>query len=87
MNYKDEDVTRRAETSPLWQALSEQKGQVLPYLIERYLLLENWRYDIHYDLNYVHLLLAEVATVILNQEARIRALESRPSPTETEEKR
>lgn len=93
MNYSNEDITKRAEESHLWEDLCKQRGRSLPYLLERYLLLENWRHldkfdkeyiehyggrkaqDVDYDLNYLHLLLADAVTVLLNQEERIRNLE------------
>lgn len=91
MNYKNEDITKRAEESPLWEQASQQRGHVLPYLLERYLLLENWRYRDRVsasqdhgdapipsmdDMGYLHLLLAEATTVLLSQEERIRKLEA-----------
>jgi hypothetical protein len=88
MDYKNRNVAKRVEESPLWESLSKQDGETLPYLLERYLLLENWRYldrreceeskdvgDLKYDISYLHLLLAECATVLLSQEERIRKLE------------
>jgi hypothetical protein len=92
MNYKNEDITKRAEESPLWEQASRQRGEVLPYLLERYLLLENWRYRDRItasqdhgdapipsmeDVSYLHLLLAEATTVLLSQEQRIRELEKK----------
>lgn len=44
MNYRNEDITDRAKDSPFWDALKNQSGDVLPFMLERYLLLENWRY-------------------------------------------
>lgn len=93
MDYSNQDTTKRAEQSSLWQDLEDQQGKSLPYLLERYLLLENWRHldkfdkeytehfggreveSVDYDINYLHLLLADVVTVLLNQEERIRNLE------------
>lgn len=88
MDCKQQNTTKRAESSPLWQSLSKQQGETLPYLLERYLLLENWRYldrfeskesqdvdDLKYDISYLHFLLAEAVTVLLSQEERIRKLE------------
>jgi len=83
MDYKIEDTTKRAEESPLWKDVETQQGNALPYLLERYLLLENWRHlerttedgPDKYDVNYLHLLLADVATVLLSHEERIRKLE------------
>lgn len=87
MNYSNPDITSRAESSPLWGALSKQDSETLPYLLERYLLLENWKYrdrlmsgeethNLTDDIQYLHLLLAEAVTVLLSQEERIRRLES-----------
>jgi hypothetical protein len=88
MDYKQRDITKRAEISSLWNYLNKQEGETLPYLLERYLLLENWRYldqrtqedcstsDLKYDISYLHILLAEATTVLLSQEERIRKLES-----------
>lgn len=86
MNYQNDNITARAQESQLWEDLSEQQGKTLPYLLERYLLLENWKYlerlerdedapATPYDVSYLHLLLAEAATVLLAQEERIRRLE------------
>lgn len=87
MNYKNEDITKRAEESSLWPSLSKQQSETLPYLLERYLLLENWKSferaldddaavgPSHYDVQFLHTLLAEVVTVLLSQEERIRKLE------------
>lgn len=83
MNYQNEDITKRAEESALWKDLENQKGHSLPFLLERYLLLENWRYldrsmDLGpsaHDVQFLHLLLAESVTVILGHEERIRKLE------------
>lgn len=95
MDYTNEDITKRAEQSHLWGDLEKQQGKSLPYLLERYLLLENWRYinqfdrewvehfggrnvqSVDYDINYLHLLLADAVTVLLNQEERIRILENK----------
>lgn len=91
VDYTNEDITKRAERSALWHDLEFQRGRALPYLLERYLLLENWQYinkrisahdhgDRHAsyddDISFVHLLLAESVTVMLGQEERIRILES-----------
>lgn len=89
MNYKQPDVTKRIEESPLFKDLERQDGDTIPYLLERYLLLENWRYldrieedrdgrdgSERYDFAYLHLLLAEACTVLLSQEERIRKLEA-----------
>lgn len=87
MDYKQQVITKRAEKSSLWENLSKQQGETLPYLLERYLLLENWKYldektqenlstnDLKYDISYLHFLLAEAVTVLLSQEERIRKLE------------
>lgn len=84
IDYHNLDITKRAEASALWPQLSKQNGDILPYLLERYLLLENWRRDKfeedelpNYDLAYLHLLLAETVTVLLSQEERIRKLENK----------
>lgn len=88
MNYSNSSITWRAQESPLWEDLAKQQSETLPYLLERYLLLENWKFidrtdltgltveNLAYSLNYVHLLLADAVTVLLSQEERIRALES-----------
>jgi hypothetical protein len=78
MNYKNENITLRAQESHLWQTLSRQDGEVLPYLVERYLLLENW-HEMEYSNNeqYLHTILAEIATVALAHEERLRQLEGR----------
>jgi hypothetical protein len=85
MNYKNEDITKRAEESLLWKSVETQRGNALPYLLERYLLLENWKYldrleipeaSTPHDLQYLHLLLADTVTVLLSQEERIRNLEA-----------
>lgn len=70
----------------MWNDLSKQMGITIPYLLERYLLLENWKYldchnagedhDFLHDISYLHLLLAEATTVLLSQEERIRVLEN-----------
>lgn len=86
MDYKQQETTKRAEKSSLWENLSKQQAETLPYLLERYLLLENWKYldgkpedcgvsDLKYDISYLHFLLAEAVTVLLSQEERIRKLE------------
>jgi len=88
MNYKINDITERAAESPLWKKLENQSGEVLPYLLERFLLLGNWRVERKYvdqyedtqidtseEISYLNLLLADAITVLLNQEARIRKLE------------
>lgn len=91
MNYKNENITKRAEESALWKDVETQQGNALPFLLERYLLLENWQYrnrlmegvEHHTsidDMQYVHLLLAEASTVLLAQEERIRKLESALMP-------
>jgi len=90
MNYKTDHVTDRAKESPLWAKLEKQNGDALPYLLERYLLLENWRYlerfndglrdGYQYDISFLHLLLSEAATVLLSQEERIRKLEAAAAP-------
>lgn len=91
MNYANGDITERAKESELWTDLDKQQSKTLPYLLERYLLLENWkhldrtdpeidgreRHPLDYDLNYLHILLAEAVTVLLDQEERIRTLEAR----------
>lgn len=90
MNYANSDITKRAEESPLWAELSMQDGKVLPYLLERYLLLENWNrwrawedpqhggaYPSFKDeVSFLHLLLADATTALLSQEGRIRKLEA-----------
>lgn len=92
MNYANPDITKRSEESPLWTQLSFQDGKVLPYLLERYLLLENWKrgasheaYDnmgmtlspaARDEINFLHLLLADATTALLGQEERIRKLEA-----------
>lgn len=86
MKFNEPDITKRAESSPLWREASNQNGNVLPYLVERYLLLENWQYKNRLmdgephntadDMQFVHLLIAEMATVLLDYEARIRTLET-----------
>ena len=80
--YKhEEDASSCAQRSSLWGKLENQNGEVLPYLLERYLLLENWRIlnrdldDTKHELNYLHLLVADLASVAVHQEERIRALE------------
>ena len=87
MNYKINDITERAAESPLWKKLENQSGEVLPYLLERFLLLGNWnieqkyayhddtQIDVSGEVGYLNLLLADAITVLLNQEARIRKLE------------
>lgn len=86
MNYSEPNITQRAERSPLWHDLSKQQSESLPYLLERYLLLENWNRERTWDephggycakdeVRYLHMLIAEAVTVLLNQEARIRELE------------
>lgn len=88
MNYANNDITKRAEESPLWKELSEQNGKTLPYLLERYLLLENWKFIDRppdtdgcrvdrYTIQFLHLLMADATTALLAQEERIRRLESR----------
>lgn len=91
MNYADQDITKRAQESKLWPDLDKQQSKALPYILERYLLLENWKYiqrtdpeiegrerhPLDYDLNYLHILLAEVVTVLLDQQERIRMLEAK----------
>jgi hypothetical protein len=99
MDYSNEDITKRAEESSLWRDLDKQQGKALPYLLERYLLLENWKHldkfnkeylehyggreinEVDYDINYLHLLLADAITVLLNQEERIRILEENSKNT------
>jgi len=92
MNYANPDITKRAEESPLWAELSMQDGKVLPYLLERYLLLENWKRGaantlweendtpippgVCDEINFLHLLLADATTALLSQEERIRKLEA-----------
>lgn len=87
MDYAQSNITQRAEASPLWTDLSEQNSKTMPYLLERYLLLENWNRSRSWDepggeyhprdeINYLHLLLADAVTVLLNQEQRIRQLEA-----------
>jgi len=87
MDYAQSNITQRAEASPLWTDLSEQNSKTMPYLLERYLLLENWNRSRSWDepggeyhprdeINYLHLLLADAVTVLLNQEQRIRLLEA-----------
>lgn len=88
MNYKTVNITKRARESQLWSKLEKQSGDALPYLLERYLLLENWRYRDRLEqpegginssidtIQYLHCLLAEAVTVLLSQEERIRNLES-----------
>lgn len=84
MDYKNEDITKRAEESPLWKDVETQQGNALPYLLERYLLLKNWRHldrttedaPDQYDVSFLHLLMAEAVTVLLSQEERIRKLEA-----------
>jgi hypothetical protein len=79
----EEDASICAQRSLLWDSLEEQNGKVLPYLLERYLLLRNWNItsreldDIRYELNYLHLLVADLASVAVHQEERIRDLEAR----------
>lgn len=84
MNYKNEIITERAKQSALWNSLSTQSGDTLPYLLERYLLLENWRRGEGDAIRFLHLLLAEAVTVLLDHEERIRAVEgmdrSAPKP-------
>lgn len=81
VDFSNSDITERAKKSPLWDSLSKQNSEVLPYLLERYLLLENWRFlEINegmseYDLSYIHLLMADMVTVLLSYEQRIRELE------------
>lgn len=82
------DITERAKQSPLWGELSDQDSRAMPYLLERYLLLENWRrfdawdefhggsFDAKDEISFLHLLLADATTVILDQEYRIRKLEN-----------
>jgi len=92
MNYSQSNITKRAEQSELWPRLSQQDSETLPYLLERYLLLENWRYRDSLrvgecetrgievdDIQFLHLLLAEAVTVLLNQEERLRKLEKQKS--------
>ncbi len=88
ISYHTNDITKRAEESSLWKDVETQKGNALPYLLERYLLLENWRYrDRLMDggeghqtsidvIQFLHLLMAESVTVLLAQEERIRKLEA-----------
>ena len=92
MDYANPNITKRAEESPLWSELSLQDGKVLPYLLERYLLLENWKRDgaheaydnacmslspaAREEINFLHLLLADATTALLGQEERIRKLEA-----------
>lgn len=92
MDYRNEDITDRAKESPLWSDLSHQEGRVLPYMLERYLLLENWRGHAlsgegesimdarRQDAQYLHTLLAEACTALLGQEERLRRLEARLPP-------
>ncbi|AHF94034.1 hypothetical protein OPIT5_03935 [Opitutaceae bacterium TAV5] len=88
MDYKTENITTRAEQSPLWPLLSKQAGETMPYLLERYLLLENWKRQDMWDdpqvgfcptdeIAFLHLLLADAVTVLLSQEERIRHLETK----------
>lgn len=90
MDYAESDITARGKSFSLWSALSRQNSKALPYILERYLLLENWRresiwdapeggYDAQDEFRYIHRLLAESVTVQLNQEGRIRALEAAAS--------
>jgi hypothetical protein len=79
----EEDASICAQRSLLWSSLEEQDGKVLPYLLERYLLLRNWDItsreldDIRYELNYLHLLVADLTSVAVHQEERIRDLEAK----------
>jgi len=81
IDFSEGDITERAIKSPLWDSLSKQNSEVLPYLLERYLLLENWRFldderDVNeYEINYIHSLISDMVTVLLSQEQRIRELE------------
>lgn len=89
MNYRETNPTNRAAGSPLWPALSKQNSDVLPYLLERYLLLENWDRcrtwedpqaggmpSMKDEVCYLHNLLADATTVLLSQEERIWRLEA-----------
>jgi hypothetical protein len=79
----EENASTCAQRSSLWAKLEEQNGKVLPYLLERYLLLENWKIldreldDTRYELNYLHLLVADLASVAVHQEERIQDLEAK----------
>lgn len=79
----EEEASICAQRSHLWASLEEQNGKVLPYLLERYLLLRNWdtsnREDEapNYEINYLHLLVADLASVAVHQEERIRDLEAK----------
>ncbi len=87
MDYKINSITARAGTSSLWKDVETQSADALPYLLERYLLLENWRYRDRLeepepgrhisadDVQFLHTLIAESVTVLLSQEERIRQLE------------
>jgi len=88
MDYSIPTITQRAEASPLWFTLSRQEGLILPYLLERYLLLENWDRQrtwtdmqaggppsLKDEIGYLHLLLADATTVLLDQQDRIAKLE------------
>ena len=82
INFSNGDITERSKESPLWDDLSKQESRVLPYLLERYLLLENWKYldseegVNEYAINYMHLLMANMTTVLLSYEERLRNLEN-----------
>jgi hypothetical protein len=89
MNYKENNVTNRAAASSLWPSVTRQDGDVLPYLLERYLLLENWDRDrtwsdpqsggtppMRDEVRYLHALLANATTVLLDQQERIFKLEA-----------
>jgi hypothetical protein len=92
MNYENSNITQRVSSSPLWHDLSKQDSLTLPYLLERYLLLENWNRDRAWDdpqcggapsmkdeIRYLHLLLADAVTVLLSHEERLRKLEGKPA--------
>ena len=76
MNYANNDITRRAQESTLWPALAEQRGKALPYLLERYLLMENWRRESggSDEANFTHLVLADAVTALLAHEEKLRLL-------------
>jgi hypothetical protein len=38
VDYSERDITERAKKSPLWDKLSKQNSEALPYLLERYLI-------------------------------------------------
>lgn len=82
MNYSNPNIDERAQESGLWNDLTKQDGRTLPRTLERYLLLKNYDFDAIErpldamdELRYLRTLVAELATVALNQEERLRMLE------------